>query len=393
LWASFKTTPMKRQITILYLLFLSITTFGQNQDERVLYIVDSIPVIEEPKKGFGTLTENEIEKVDVVKDKKLLQLKGYKDIDGIIYVFTKEYSKRSDSLKLIASTKKMTKVNGTWYLKDSTPFTGIFIDYYLNGKKEGEGYLFNGKLKGKRLLYYPDGTTSDDVEYENGLQNGNEQRYFKDGTLMQTGQYKNGKEIGIWEMYHSNGTLKQRSNFNNNGKMDGVSISYYSTGEIKGKNNYVNGIYQKDKINDKLFELYNESQELYKQMDFKGAIKKLDAALKIEPNWSDGYFARGTMKLNNFQFEEATEDFDKTLQIEPFFTNAYANRAFTIIRKYEFGDSRTLSKTKDVQVFATKKVEIPELDIEKICLDLNKAVQLGDTNSMVLEALKKHCKK
>jgi hypothetical protein len=35
-------------------------------------------------------------------------------------------------------------------------------------------------------------------------------------------------------------------------------------------------------------------------MDIKSAIIKLDAALKIEPNWSDGYFARGTMKLNNF---------------------------------------------------------------------------------------------
>lgn len=383
---------MKRQITILYLLFLSISTFGQNQNERILYIVDSIPIIDEPKEGFGTLTENEIEKVEVIKDKKIIETKGFKDLDGIIYVFTKEYEKRPDSLKAIPTTKKMTKKNGAWFLKDSESYTGKFIDYYLNGKKEGEGYLFNGKLKGKRLLFYPEGNLSDEVEYENGLQNGIEKRYFKNGTLMQTGEFKNGKEIGIWEMYHPNGQLKQRTNFVN-GKMDGESVSYYSTGEIKGKNNYNNGIYQKDKINDTLFELYNQSQELYKQMDYKGAIKKLDAALKIEPNWSDGYFARGTMKLNNFQFEEAKADFDKTIQIEPFFTNAYGNRAFTIIRKYEFGDSRTLSKSKDVQVFATKKVEIPELEIEKICLDLTKAVELGDTNSMILKAYKKYCKK
>jgi antitoxin component YwqK of YwqJK toxin-antitoxin module len=383
---------MKRQITILYLLFLSILTFGQNQNERILYVVDSIPIIEEPKEGFGTLTENEIEKVDVIKDKKIIESIGFKDLDGIIYVFTKEYAKRPDSLKSIPSTKRMNKKNGSWYLIDTEPYTGKFIDYYLNGKKEGEGYLFNGKLRGKRLLFYPEGNLSDEVEYENGLQNGIEKRYFKNGTLMQTGEFKNGKEIGIWEMYHPNGQLKQRTNFVN-GKMDGESVSYYSTGEIKGKNNYTNGIYQKDKINDKLFELYNQSQELYKQMDYKGAIKKLDAALKIEPNWSDGYFARGTMKLNNFQFEEAKADFDKTIQIEPFFTNAYGNRAFTIIRKYEFGDSRTLSKSKDVQVFATKKVEIPESEIEKICLDLTKAVELGDTNSMILEAYKKYCKK
>ncbi|HLO73204.1 MAG TPA: hypothetical protein VK164_04645 [Flavobacterium sp.] len=316
---------MKRQITILYLFFLSLSTFGQNQNERILYIVDSIPVIEEPKEGLVTLTENEIEKVDVIKEKKIIETKGFKDLDGIIYVFTKEYAKRPDSLKAIPSTKKMTKKNGAWFLKDSEAYTGKFIDYYLNGKKEGEGYLFNGKLKGKRLLFHINGNVSDEIEYENGLSNGTEKRFYENGTLMQKGEFKNGNEIGIWEMYHPNGQLKQRTNFVN-GKMDGTSVSYYSTGEIKGKNNYINGIYQKDKINDKLFELYNQSQELYRQMDYKGAIKKLDAALKIEPNWSDGYFARGTMKLNNFQFEEAKADFDKTLQIEPFFTNAYGNR-------------------------------------------------------------------
>ena len=357
---------MKRLIIILYFIFLSLSTFGQNQDEQVLYIVDSIPVVEEPKEGFETLTENEIEKIEIIKDKNLIELKGYKDLDGIIYIFTKEYAKRSDSLKAIPSTKKMIKTRGIWSLRNSEPYTGKFIDYYLNGKKEGEGYLFNGKLKGKRLLFYPDGNLSDEIEYENGLQNGVEKRYFKDGVLMQTGEFKNGKEIGVWEMYHPNGQLKQRSNFNENGKMDGESNSYYSTGELKGKSKYI-------------------------KMDYKAAIKKLDDAIEIEPNWSDAYFARGTMKLNNFQFEEAKEDFDKTVQIEPFFTNAYANRAFTIIRKYEFGDSRTLSKTKDVEVYATKKVEIPALEIENICFDLNKAVQLGDTNFMVMEALKKHC--
>jgi len=380
---------MKKQIIFL-LLFLSFATFGQNQNERILYIVDLIPIIEEPKEGFGALSENEIEKVEVIKDKNLIETKGFKDIDGIIYVFTKEYEQRPDSLKAIPSTRSMTKKNGTWFLNESEPYTGRFIDYYLNGKKEGEGYLFNGKLKGKRLLFHLNGIISDEVEYDNGISNGTEKRYYENGVLMQKGEFKNGKEIGIWEMFHQNGLLKQRSNFVN-GKMDGESVSYYSTGQIKGKNIYVNGIYQKDKINDRVYELYNQSQELYKQMDYKGAIKKLDAALKINPNWSDGYFARGTMKLNNFQFDEAKEDLDKTIQIEPYFTNAYGNRAFTIIRKFEFSNSRSLSKSKEVQVFATKKVEIPDSEIEKICLDLSKAVELGDKNSMVLEAFKKYC--
>ena len=192
-------------------------------------------------------------------------------------------------------------------------------------------------------------------------------------------------------MYHPNGQLKQRTNFVN-GKMDGESVSYYSTGEIKGKNVYKNGVYQKDKINDKLYKLYNESQELYKQLNYKGAIKKLNKALEIEPNWADGYFARATMKLNNFQFDEAIIDFNKTLEIEPYFTNAYSNRAFAILRKFELGNGRTLSKSKDIQIIASKETEIPESELNKICADLKKAVSLGDDDWMVLEAMEKHCK-
>jgi len=384
---------MKNKILLLLLTLSTLICFSQNQNDNVLYVVDSIPIIEEPKEGFGTLTEKEIDRVEVVKNKEAIEKTGYKDLDGIIYVFTKEYSKRPDSIKAIPTTKLMVKKNGTWYLENSSnPYSGRFIDYYLTGKKQGEGTLFNGKLKGKRLMYHKNGNVSDEIEYENGLFNGMEKRFYKDGTLMQKGAFKNGQEIGIWEMYHPNGQLKQRTNFVN-GKMDGESVSYYSTGEIKGKKVYNNGIYQKDKLNDKLYKLYNESQELYKQVNYKGAIKKLDKALELEPNWADGYFARATMKLNDFQFDEAIKDFNKTLEIEPYYTNAYSNRAFAVLRKYELGNGRTLSKSKDIQIIASKETEIPESELTKICADLNKAVSLGDDNWMVLEALEKHCNK
>lgn len=384
---------MKKILLIISLTLFSILGFSQNPNEKILYVVDSIPIIEEPKEGFGTLTEDIIDNVVVVKDKKKIESSGYKKLDGIIYVFTKAYVQRPDSIKAIPTTKLMNKNNGAWSLKNSnTTYSGKFIDYFLTGEKEGEGILFNGKLKGKRFLYYLNGNVSDEIEYDNGISNGLEKRFYEDGTLKQKGDFKNGKEIGIWEMYHPNGQLKQRTTFEN-GQMEGASVSYYSTGEIKGENVYKNGVYQKDKVNDKLFKLYNESQELYKQGNNKGAIRKLDTALELDPNWADGYFARGTMKLNNFQFDEALADFDKTLTIEPYFTNAYSNRAFAIIRKYELGSSRTLSKTNDIQVIASKKTEIPEANLAKICADLNKAVLLGDNHPMVLDALKKHCNK
>jgi antitoxin component YwqK of YwqJK toxin-antitoxin module len=382
---------MKKSHYILLLILYCTICFSQ--DEKILYVVDSIPILEEPKEGFGTLSENEIDNVTIIKEKEKIKEIGYENIDALIYIFTKEYANRSDSIKSIPSTYLMTKRNDTWYLKNnSKPYSGPFIDYYVNGKKQGEGFLAEGKLKGKRLIYFINGNISDEITYENGIANGIEKRFFKDGTLMQKGTRKNGKEIDVWEMYHQNGKLKQRSTFEN-GKMSGESISYYSTGEINGISLYQNGVYQNNKTTDKLYKLYQEAQNLYNQFDIKSAIKKLDKALEINPNWAEGYFSRGTMKMNNLDFDEAIKDFDKTVEIEPCYAFAYANRGFAILRKHEFGNSRTISKSKDVQVFASKKTEIPESDLVKICQDLNQAVLLGDENKMVLDALEKNCKK
>ena len=383
---------MRKTLSIFILSLITSIGLCQNQSDNVLYIVDSIPVIEEPKEGFGTLTENEIDRVEVLKNKEDIEKTGYKDLDGIIYVFTKKYANRPDSIKAIPSTKLMIKKNGTWYLNnENQPYSGPFIDYYLNGNKQGEGILFNGRLKGKRYLHYLNGQVSDEKEYENGISNGSDKRFYEDGTLMQKGTFRNGQEVGIWEMFHPNGQLKQQTNFLN-GKMDGESISYYSTGEIKGKNVYQNGIYQEDKVNDKLFDYYKQGQELYKQRNFKSAIKKYSKCIELQGNWVDGYFARGTAKMNNFDFDGAILDFDKAIEIEPYFTNAYSNRAFALMRKYELGNGRTLSKSKDFQIIASKNTEIPESDLVKICADLKKAITLGDKNWMVLQALEKYCK-
>lgn len=384
---------MKKKILFILLILVTLNSKSQNNTENVLYIVDSIPIIDEPKEGFNTLTQDQIDNIVVIKQKKILDSLGYENLDGIIYVFTKEYIKRPDSIKAIPTTNRMDKRNGKWYLKNSNnPYSGKFIDYYLNGHKQGDGTLFNGKLKGKRNIYYVNGNISNEINYENGISHGIDKQFFKDGALKQKGEFKNGEKIGIWEMYYPNQQLKQRTLFNENGKMNGESVTYYSTGEIKVKQVFVNGIPKKDKVLSKIYSLYNEGLELDKFGKFKSSIKKYSKCIELDTSFADGYFARGTAKLNNFQFDQAMLDFNKTLEIEPYFVNAYANRAFVTIRKHEFSNSRTLSKSKDVLIIASKETKIPEDDLIKVCEDLNKAVSLGDKSWIVLEAKKKHCK-
>ena len=235
-------------------------------------------------------------------------------------------------------------MNGVWYLINSTtPYTGKFIDYYLNGKIQGEGTLFNGQLKGNRKMYHLNGNLSDEVEYENGI-------------------------------------------------INGKTISYYSTGKTKVIYEYNNGIYLEDKILDKIYKYYTEGQELYMAGNFKSAIKKYTKCIELDSLSTDAYFARGTAKLNNLQFDESIEDFNKTIRIEPYYVNAYGNRAFALIGKYEFGQDRVLMHNSEVTVLASKgNVDIPENELKMICEDLVKAVSLGDKSDMVLEVKEKYC--
>lgn len=382
---------MKKKISIL-LLVLS-CTLSQAQNEKALFVVDSIPIIEEPKEN-NSLSQDEINNVVTITKRQTLDSLGYNQLDKVIYVFTKAYVNRPDSLKAIPSTGIMEKRNGTWYLPNNTnPYSGRFIDYYMSGKKQGEGFLFNGRLKGNRKMYYQNGNISADLEYENGISNGSEKSFYEDGKLKEEGVIKNQKKIGLWKSYHPNGQIKNLTPHNENSLIHGELVSYYSTGKIKSSFKYKDGIYIKDKNFEKFYRLYNGGQENFKLGNFKSAIKKYTKCIELNPTSADAYFARGTAKLENFEFDEARKDFDKTLEIEPFFTNAYANRAFTIIRKYEFANSRDIKGFKGVKIMSAKKTVIPKDAKVMVCKDLNKAVSLGDKIRMVIDALKDHCEK
>ncbi len=119
----------------------------------------------------------------------------------------------------------------------------------------------------------------------------------------------------------------------------------------------------------------------------------LNEAIKINPYYADTYFYRGTAELDNFDFDNAVIDFDKALELEPMYMEAVSNRAFARLRKFQFKNSRTLSKNSEVTILATKdKVDIPKPELEKICADLNLGYELGDHKAMVTDAIKNYCK-
>lgn len=382
---------MKRKIFLIIGFFLlTFKFFGQDKSENIVYIVDNITILEDPEKG-NEIVESEIADINVIKNIDSLKTLGFEKFDGAIYIYTKEYRKRSEELKKIPSTKQMERKNGVWYFNNEI-FNGKFIDYYYSGRIQGEGILINGKIDGLRKMYFQNGNLSIEKYYTNSIPNGLEKEYYEDGTLKQQGKLINGEEDGVWETYFPNGQVKLRTNLNK-GIVEGENTIYYSTGKILSVELWQNGKLIPDKRLEKINLLMQKSKDSSINGDSKSAIKYCTKAIEIDSEYAEAYFSRGTLKLNEMLFDEAIADLDKALTIEPFMTYAIANRAFARIRKHEFGGDRELLKNSEVTVFASKKkVEISEIEKEKICIDLKQAIFLGDKAEMVLEAVTKYCK-
>lgn len=383
---------MKKVIPYFFgLVFLTLHSVGQAQSDNVIYIIDSIPVIEDPEEG-NEINNEDIADVNIIKNKDTLRTLGYGQLDGAIYIFTKEYRKRSDELKLIPSSRQMEKKGSVFYFRGNV-YTGKFIDYYYSGRKQGEGTFVNGKAEGQRLMFHQNGKISLERQYSNGIENGEEKEYYEDGSLKQKGQFVNGRENGVWEMYFPNGQVKQRSNFQM-GQMEGETVVYYSTGKILTTEITKNGKTTPDKKLERVEQSMNKGHASNKEGDYKNAIKHYSKAIELDSEYAEAYFARGTVKLNDFQFDEALLDFDLAIKYEPYFERALTNRAFTRIRKSQFGSSRKLSQNNGVTVLASKdNPGIPEKELELICNDLKLAIFLGDRGKMITDAYKEFCEK
>lgn len=388
----YSTHHMKKSTLYIFgLLLLSLYSFGQSPTGNVIYIIDSIPVIDDPEEG-NEINNEDIAEVNVIKNKDTLRLLGYDKFDGAIYIFTKEYRNRPEDLKQIPSSKQMEKKSGVWYLR-SNIYSGKFIDYYYSGRKQGEGTFLNGKAEGHRIMYFQNGKISMERNYSNGIENGLGKEYYEDGTLKQKGEFINGKEDGVWEMYFPNGQVKQRSTFQM-GNMEGETTVYYSTGKILAVEITKNGKTTPDKRLEKVNQAMNKGHGNSKERDYKSAIKNYSKAIEIDTANAEAYFARGTAKLNEFQFDEAILDFDKALIFEPYFEKALTNRAFARIRKHQFGSSRKLSESIGVTILASKDNSgILEKELTIICNDLKQAIFLGDRGKMILEAVQEFCEK
>src|SRR5688500_9357292 len=167
---------------------------------------------------------------------------------------------------------------------------------------------------------------------------------------------------------------------------------WYSNGLLKREIQFKDGDQIMTPDQKKTESLFEKAMKMFEEYNYSGAAKTLDKLIELNPNYSDFYFHRGRADYNEFKFDEAIKYYDKAIELEPLYMDALTGRAFARLRNYEFKNSRILSKSSGVTVMASKdKVEVPKDELEKICTDLAKGIQLGDNKPMILDAQKTYC--
>jgi antitoxin component YwqK of YwqJK toxin-antitoxin module len=241
------------------------------------------------------------------------------------------------SLQISYAQKKVNfteldEFNGVTYVRyEQTPFTGIGIGYFGNGKKYrqipykdgrpnglakewdihgnlvAEAEYVLGTRYGRETQYYDNGEKKLEVYYQNGQASGTVTEWYNDGQLMSRGEVLNGKYLGkhTWwypngqieqiidyrdgvaegkvQLWYDDGTLRKSTDFQK-GQPNGKSIEWYRNGQKMNESEYVNGTLHGEfrywKNDGRLLEL-----KVYEQ----GEIIKLEDYNSASLRTKDGY--------------------------------------------------------------------------------------------------------
>lgn len=170
---------------------------------------------------------------DDTKAADIIGTRVFNDKDNSVYTTFFDQKKN-----IVSEGKSINKLN-----------EGVWKYYHFESKEimTLENYV-NGKLEGKRTVYFKDGKIAEEAYYKNGMRNGiyrkllengteielanyknNEyegQTVFKDiyGKVVASGLYKANKKVGIWQMWDEKAKKLVNKNMNLQGKKIGTKV-------------------------------------------------------------------------------------------------------------------------------------------------------------------------
>jgi antitoxin component YwqK of YwqJK toxin-antitoxin module len=121
----------------------------------------------------------------------------------------------------------------------------------------------DGKLDGKRSVWYGSGEIKSEISYKDGKREGKTTWWYPSREIRLEANYKDGKKEGKFTTWYENGQIKSEDNYKND-KRKFQSTSWYQNGQIKSEQNYKDGKettwYQSGKIKSEVHYLLSKKQ-------------------------------------------------------------------------------------------------------------------------------------
>lgn len=115
---------------------------------------------------------------------------------------------------------------------------GVWEYFFSNGNPKAKGYLNGTKKEGLWIYFYESGTRSQECCYTNNHRDGECIYYYENGQVKSRGNIRNEKNDGLWVYYHEDGSLKATADFV---KGRGLYTELYPEGAVKAKGLIVDG--------------------------------------------------------------------------------------------------------------------------------------------------------
>ncbi len=392
---------MKKPLLLLFtfcslLAYSQIENKGKLLNSRKFYVIDSIPIYTFPPNESAFIADTLIHsrrKATDVETFKKYKVEG--KTDEIIFVITKPYFTRPDSIKKIPSRNSMDlDLQDRYKLKGSKQlYEGRFLDYFINGLIKANGYLAKGRLDGVMYEYYENTQLKSDKNYKNGEPDDEWHEYYEDGKLKIKCFYVNGKYDGIYRSWYPNGQLKEETPYKK-GRIHGQKEEWYSTGILKSSVTYQENFtfltpLQK-RVENKVYFAKNSSRT----GSPISAVNQLGDIISYDSTNTDHYMMRGEILVELANYDQAIDDFSKALQIEPLLLDAHYYRVVAALKLYDPKPVVDTKKKKDTPVENLLANEIPDNILDMICKDLEflKTNLTGEELADIEPLMKKYCR-
>ena len=118
------------------------------------------------------------------------------------------------------------------YIKGTDIKEGLCITFNRHGDTLTKSFYSKGKLNGKQIEYYKDGSIADISYYKNDKLNGLTTSYFKNGKPKYEVEYKSGLLWNVNFIYDNKGNKLDPGNFKDG---SGILKVYYEDGKLEYK--------------------------------------------------------------------------------------------------------------------------------------------------------------